>query len=365
MMEQFIRLPHRLNRHDPAWVAPLLMERREALSATANPFFRNAEVGFWLARRSGRVVGRISAQIDRRLQVEGAARIGHFGFPAGEDDPEVFTALTRAAETWLRSRGVGRVLGPFNLSINEEAGLLVDGYDTPPMLMMGHDPPHVAAHLERLGYAKAKDLLAYAYDMGQGLPAALEARLRRPLPDNLRLRNLDMRRYDAEVRTMVGIFNDAWSGNWGFLPFSEAETEHLGRAMRPIVDRRLVWFAEVNGEPAGFIVGLPNLNEAIRDLGGKLLPFGWAKLLWRLKVRGVRSGRVPLMGIKQRFATGLLGGLLPFLLIGALRRAGAVQGYRRIEMSWILEDNQPMCRINEVLGGVAYKTYRIYQKQLA
>lgn len=364
MMEQFIRLPYRLNRSDPAWVPPLLMERREALDARTNPFFRHAQVRFWLARRSGRPVGRISAQIDRRLQAEGADRVGHFGLLAGEDDPDVFAALTRTAEAWLRSQGVRQVLGPFNLSINEEAGLLVDGYETPPMLMMGHDPRHAALHLERLGYTKAKDLLAYLYDTRNPMPAALEARYRRRLPANLRLRQVDMGRFDDEVRTLAQIFNDAWADNWGFLPFDDEAVVHLGRAMRPIVDRRLVWFAEIDNEAAAFIVGLPNLNEMIADLDGRLLPFGWAKLLWRLKVRGPRSARVPLMGVKRHFAKGLLGGLMPFLLIGALRREGLALGYRNVEMSWILEDNHPMRRINEALGGVAYKTYRIYRKAL-
>ncbi|BBK41119.1 hypothetical protein STVA_11390 [Allostella vacuolata] len=364
MLEQFIRLPYRLQRGDPAWVPPLLMERREALSARKNPLFRQAEVCFWLARRDGRAVGRISAQIDRRLQADGREGIGHFGMLAGEDDPAVFAGLVGAAEAWLRSRGIGRVLGPFNLSINEEAGLLVDGHDTPPMLMMGHDAPYVAGHLERLGYAKEKDLLAYLYDLKRPLPAAITARMERTVPANLRLRPVDMRRFDQEVQTLVDIFNDAWSDNWGFLPFSRDEAHHLGRSMRPLVDRRLIWFAEVDGEAAGFIVGLPNLNAVIADLDGRLLPFGWAKLLWRLKVRRPTSARVPLMGIRRRFGHGLLGGLLPFLLIGSLRREGEALGYRHVELSWILEDNQPMRRINEVVGSVAYKTYRVYGKSL-
>jgi hypothetical protein len=181
----------------------------------------------------------------------------------------------------------------------------------------------------------------------------------------LKVRPLDLKRYDAEVSTVSELFNDAWAGNWGFVPLSEVETSELAKQLKILLNEKLIWFAEYEGKPIGFIVCLPNVNEAIRDLGGRLLPFGWAKLLWRLKVRGVKSARVPLMGIRRGFDRGFLGSLTPFLLIEAVRREGLKLGFRSVELSWILEDNAPMRRINEVIGGKAYKTYRLYSKTLA
>jgi hypothetical protein len=363
-LDRFIRLPSHLLAGDPAWVPPLIYERKEALSPEKNPFFRHAEVMFWLARRNGRDVGRISAQIDR-LSVAVRPGVGWFGLIAAEDDEAVFAALTAKAEHWLRERGMVTVQGPFSLSINEEAGLLVDGFDTPPMLMMGHDSPHAGRRLEQQGYAKAKDLIAYLCEIQAELPAAARALIERPLPDGVRLRRLDISRYGPEIAALTEIFNDAWSGNWGFVPLTEAETKYLARALRPLIRRDLIWFVEVQGEPAAFGVCLPNLNEAIRDLGGKLFPIGWLKLLWRLKISGVKTARVPLMGIKRKYANALLGSLMAFLIMDALRRNARRLGFREVELSWILEDNLPMRRINEALGGRPYKTYRVYQKDLS
>lgn len=357
---RFVNFPYRLMRGDPAWRPPLRLERREALSPAHNPFFQHAEVRYWIAVRNGRDVGRISAQADR---LQPGPR-GHFGLLAAEDDPAVFAALTGAAEHWLRSRGVSEVLGPFNLSVNEEVGLLVDGFDTPPMVMMGHDPPYAGGRLEALGYVKAKDLYAYKRNLRDELPAPLRSRLARGAAPGVRLRPLDIRRFGREVETMASIFNDAWAGNWGFTPWTEAETRHVAASLRPVLDRRLVWFAEVGSETAGFVVALPNLNEAARDLDGRLLPFGWAKLLWRLKVRGVRSVRVPLMGVRPAFARAPGGALLPLMLINAALEAGRRAGYQEVEVSWVLEDNRPMNHIAQALGSERYKTYRVYRKPL-
>ncbi|MBE7216892.1 MAG: LptF/LptG family permease [Caulobacteraceae bacterium] len=367
LLERFIRLPMRLNAGDPNYVAPLLMERREALSPATNPFFEHADVRFWLATLDGRDVGRISAQVDRLAQArEGdASRTGAFGLLAAEDDPAIFAALAETAEAWLREQGCTRALGPLNLSINEEVGLLVEGFDTPPMVMMGHDPPYAGPRLEALGYAKAKDVYAYLCRNTDDLPAAVLKRIRRGAPEGVRLRPLDMSRFDAEVATLTSILNDAWSQNWGFVPTTEAETRALAKALKLVVDPRLTWFAEIDGEPAGVIVYLPNLNEAIRDLGGKLLPFGWAKLLWRLKVRRVKSARVPLMGVARRFQGERRGQLLPFLLIDRGGREAFRLGYTSFELSWVLEDNRAMRRIAEAIGARVYKTYRIYEKPLA
>ncbi|WP_374470502.1 dATP pyrophosphohydrolase [Phenylobacterium sp.] len=362
-LDRFVRLPMRLNRHDPNYIAPLLMERREALSPKTNPFFAHAEVQLWLAVRDGRDVGRISAQIDA-LMPQAMGRAGHFGMIAAEDDPAVFAALFAAAEGWLRDRGRDRALGPFNLSINEEVGLLVDGHDTPPMVMMGHDPAYVGGRIEALGYAKARDVYAYLADTTHDLPDRILNRIRRGPPEGVVVRELDMSRYEEEVRDLTQILNDAWADNWGFTPTTEAETAQLAKALKPVIDRRLTWFAEIDGEPAGFIVFLPNVNEAIRDLDGKLLPFGWAKLLWRLKVKGLKTARVPLMGVRRKFAATARGTLLPFLLMDAGASAARRLGYQRAELSWILEDNRAMNHILQAAGAEVYKTYRIYEKAL-
>jgi len=363
-LERFIRLPMRLNAGDPNWIAPLMLERREALSPRHNPFFEHADVQFWLACRGGRDVGRISAQIDHLARTDPAAPAGYFGMIAAEDDAEIFAALFAAAEAWLSVRGRVQVLGPFNLSINEEVGLLIDGFDTPPMLLMGHDPAYVGRRIEAQGYAKAKDVFAYISDVPVFTPG-VQARLKRPLPAGVVLRPVRMNRFDEDVRILVDILNDAWSQNWGFAPVTEAETKHLAGSIRPILHPRLVWFLEIDGEAAGFGVLLPNLNDAIHDLDGKLFPFGWAKLLWRLKVRGVKRGRVPLMGIKRKFARDPRGAFAPFVILDAIRREGVKLGITQAEYSWILEDNLPMRHILEGFGARIYKTYRIYGKSIA
>ncbi len=363
-LERFIRVPMRLNAADPNWVAPLMMERREALSPKHNPFFEHADHQFFLAVRSGRDVGRISAQIDHLAPSHPGDPAGYFGMIAAENDPLVFTTLFAAAEAWLRARGRTRALGPFNLSINEEVGLLVDGFDAPPMMMMGHDPAYAGARIEAQGYAKAKDVYAYISGVPTFTPG-VQARLDRPLPDGMVIRPVRMNQFDAEVRELVGVLNDAWANNWNAAPVTEAETRHLGRSLKMILEPRLVWFLEIDGETAAFVVMLPNLNDAIADLNGRLLPLGWAKLLWRLKVKKPRRGRVPLMGVKQKFARDPRGRLAPFVLVDKIRSEGVKLGITEGEYSWILEDNRPMRHILEAFGARIYKTYRIYEKRLA
>jgi hypothetical protein len=363
LLNRFIRLPERLHRADANYIAPLHIERLDALTPK-NPFFAHADVQFWIARKDGRDVGRISAQIDHQALAVRPDATGQFGMIAAENDPEIFKALAMTAADWLRARGMKRIQGPFNLNINEEMGLLVDGFDTPPMLLMGHDLPYVATRLEELGFVKEKDVYAYLYDITVDLPAGARRLLDRPLPKDIQVRRLDLKRYDEEVRTITNIFNDAWANNWGFVPLSAIETDHLAKSLKPLLDPRLVSIVEQNGEPVGFLVCLPNINEAIRDIGGKLFPFGVLKLLWRLKVAGVKTARVPLMGVRRKAAQGFIGKLLPFLLIDVVRKEAAKMGFTHVELSWILEDNMPMRHINESLGGVAYKTYRIYERQL-
>ena len=363
-LDRFIAVPMRLGADDPNYIAPLIFERRQSLSAKGNPFFDHAEVQFWLAVRDGRDVGRISAQIDR-LNPQTPDGIGNFGMIAAEDDPEIFAALFRRAEDWLQTRGCRVALGPVNLSTNEEVGLLVEGHANPPMFMMSHDPRYTPARIEEQGYGRAKDIFAYTCSVTDDLPAPILRRIRKGLPPGVTLRMLDMSRFEAEVDTLTGILNDAWSGNWGFTPTTEAETKALASTLRLLIDKRLTWFAEIDGETVGFMILLPNINEAIADLKGKLFPFGWAKLIWRLKIRGVKTGRVPLMGVKRKVAGSLRGQLLPFLLIDTVAQAARKLGYARYELSWVLEDNAAMRRICDAGGARVYKTYRLYQKTLA
>ncbi|WP_296598554.1 dATP pyrophosphohydrolase [Phenylobacterium sp.] len=363
-LDRFIRVPMRLGARDPNYIAPLLFERGESLTAKGNPFFEHADVQFWLAVKDGRDVGRISAQIDH-LNPQTKDGVGHFGLIAAEDDPAVFEALFATAEAWLKAKGCRTAIGPVNLSTNEEVGLLVEGHDTPPMFMMSHDAPHTPGRIEGAGYARAKDIYAYVCSVADDLPAPILRRVRKTPAEGVVLRELDMKRFDEEVRTLTGILNDAWSENWGFTPTTEAETKALASTLKLLIDRRLAWFAEIDGEPAGFMILLPNINEAIADLKGKLFPFGFVKLLWRLKVKGPKTGRVPLMGVKKKFAGTLRGQLLPFQLIDAVAQAARKLGYERYELSWILEDNTAMRRICDAGGAKVYKTYRLYEKALA
>lgn len=358
----FLRLPDRLHADDPCYVAPLLLQRREMLDAARNPYFGHAEVALFLAWRHGRPVGRVSAQIDYHA-VERHGLIGHFGLLAAEDEA-VVAALMAAVERFLAAKGMARVCGPFNLSINQEAGLLVEGRDTPPTMLTPHDLPHLGPALERLGYGKVRDLLAYAAPVEQE-PAALARRLVVGLPSGrLRLRPFRLASLGEEITRALGIFNDAWQDNWGFVPLTEDEMRALAVSLQPLLDEGLTCFAEIDGEPVGMLIALPDLNEAIRGLQGRLLPFGWARLLWRLKARGVKGARVPLMGVRRAMTGSALGAVIPFAMVEMVRSHLWAKGYRRVEMSWILEDNLAMRRMAEAAGCVVTKRWRLYERAL-
>ncbi len=361
----FIGVTRRIYADDPHWVQPLTWERLGHLNAAKNPFLRPIEASYWLVLFDGEPVGRISAQVNRAHLARHDDATGHFGFLEAIDDEEVFDLLLETAATWLRLRGMARMMGPFSLSINDETGTLVNGFDTPPSMMMPHGRPYYDARLHEQGLAKAKDLIAYHIDMTVPLPAAatrLIERARRA--GGLVVRPLDMRRYVDEIRLICAIFNDAWAENWGFIPFGDAEAHYLAHNIRPLVDGSWFAIAELDGEPAAMTVTLPNLNEAIADLDGRLLPFGWARLLWRLKVMGVKTGRMPLMGLKRRWHGTLKGTAAALGVIDAVRAAHAGRGVTGGELSWVLEDNAAIQRIIEAVGAVPYKTYRVYEKAL-
>jgi len=362
-LDRFIKLPGSILGSDPAWISPLHLERRLHLGAKTNPWFEHARWQGWIAYRGDRPVGRISAQIDSLHLERYQDATGFFGMLDAEDSQETFAALIGAAEQWLRGEGIERVRGPLSLSINDEVGLLVDGFDTPPVFMMGHAWPYYGAHIEACGYRKAKDMIAYMIAPDFPAPKIMQ-RLLDKSGQQVRVRPMDRSRFDEELATLRDIFNDAWSENWGFVPFTEAEFKDLGHTLRLLIASELIQVAEVNGEPAAFIAALPNVNETIRDFDGKLLPFNWARLLWQLKVRFPKSARVPLMGVRRRFHNTPLGPGLAFLVIDAVRHELVARGVEQVELSWILEDNAGMRNIIESIGGRDYKRYRVYEREL-
>jgi hypothetical protein len=363
-LKAFIEVPWSIYRGDPCWVPPLKLERREALSGK-NPFFEHARWKAWTAWREGMPVGRISAQVDELFLRRHDAETGFFGLIEGPDDPAVFGALFGAAESWLRGQGMRAALGPFNLGINQEIGCLVSGFDTPPYVMMGHARPYYDQRIVEQGYRAAQELLAYELGAESfGLPDRVRQLLAR-LSGKISVRRVDRRNTAEELALMRDIFNDAWSENWGFVEFTEAEFQSVGKELFRIVPRDFTWIAEADGEPAAFIVLLPNLNESIADLDGRLWPLGWLKLLWRLKIRPLSSGRVALMGVRRRYQHTRLGPALAFATIKALEAPARRRGMMRVEMSWILEQNQGIRNIIEQIGGRVSKRYRMYRKDLA
>jgi hypothetical protein len=361
-LKEFIRLPWSLYKDDPNWIPPLILERRMQLSPK-NPYFEHAKFCSWIAYRKGKPVGRISAQIDRLHIDRYQDATGFFGMLEAEDDNLTFRALLGTAERWLRDLGMKRISGPFNLSINQELGLLVDGFDTPPSLMMGHARPYYADRIEEDGYQKEKDLLAYIISTDSKMTAAAK-RITARAKDRIHIRRLQKSDFVNELEIIRNIFNDAWSQNWGFIPWTEAEVEHLGKDLKMLADEELVKIAEVDGKPAAFIVLLPNINEIIQDLNGRLLPFGWLKLLWRLKVKYPKSARIPLMGVRSQYHDSLMGAALAFGVIADVQQPALKHGIKEVELSWILEENKGMRNVIESVNGRVYKTYRIYSKEL-
>ena len=361
-LERFIRVPWPIYAGDRYWIPPLFFERKEHLSAK-NPYFRHAEWQAWVAFRNGEPVGRISAQVDQLHLERFSDETGFFGFLEANDNPDTFRLLLETACDWLRERGMKRVRGPFNFSINDECGLLVEGFDTPPSVMMGHARPYYADRLEALGYSKARDLLAYRLDTDFVIPGAMR---KLTAKSSKRITVSPMRRshLKEELGILRDLFNNAWANNWGFVPFTREEFDELGRNLARLVPEDFIQIAAVDGKPAAMTVVLPNLNEAARDLNGRLLPLGWLKLLWRLKRHKLRTARITLMGVRQEYQNSALGITLAYKVMDAVRLPVIRQGIDEVEMSWVLEDNSNMRHIIESLGADPYKRYRIYEKDI-
>ena len=343
---------------------PLLRLQDELFSPKKNAFFEHADVQLFLARRDAVVVGRISAHIDHEHNRYHDERTGFFGFFETENDPTVAGTLLGSAERWLRERGMERVRGPMNFSINGEIGFLVEGFDSPPVVMMPYTHAYYLNLTESYGYAKAKDLYAWrwqAQPVPEGSPAKMAAELRgRP---EVKVRRANMKRFAAEVRTILELYNDSFRANWGFVPATAAEADQMARDLKLVANPRVAPIVEISGQPAGVALAIPNLNQAIRDLNGRLFPFGFIKLLWRLKVRSPGSGRLIILGVKKEFRTRRYAGLA-YLLCDEIYHGAIECGFKWAEFSWTLEDNNLINNLIEKVGAERYKRYRLYEKAL-
>nr|WP_307089255.1 N-acetyltransferase [Sphingomonas faeni] len=366
----FVDLPFRLYRDDPSWVPPLKGEALGLITPAKNGWFSHAKAQLFLAYERGRVVGRISAHIDTLALTMPAEQgfgpgVGQWGLMEAERE-EVFVALLAEAEDWLRQQGMTRALGPISMSIWEDPGLLVHGFDHPPTIMMGHAKPVYREWIERAGYRRVKELLTYDLDITKGFPKIVQRIVAsgRANP-RIRIRPVDKSRFKDEAALILAILNDAWSDNWGFVPLTDPEIDDVGIKLKPIVFNDLISIAELDGRPVAFMIALPDLNEAIKPLNGSLLPFGWAKLLWWLRKPQVRTIRVPLMGVIKELQASRMASQLAFMMIENIRSAAVANyGATRSEIGWILDDNKGMRSIAETINSKVNKIYNIYGRDL-
>jgi hypothetical protein len=361
----FVNLAWDVYRDDPAWVPPLKDEVHGLITPGKNPWFEHAKAKFWLAERGGKVVGRISAQVDELVQKHMGDGTGQWGM-LETTDREASAALIATAEDWLREQGMTAAMGPISLSIWDEPGLEIEGFEEPPTAMMGHHRPEYRQWIEAAGYEKAKDLLTYEVNIASWSDPKID-RLIAAGERNKRIhiRMVDKSRFDEEARLILNLLNDAWSANWGYVPLTESEIAYAGKKLKPIIYNELVRIAEYDGEPVAFMITLPDINELIKDLNGELFPFNWMKLLWRLRKPRTRRARVPLMGVAKKLHHTLLASQLAFMLIEFTRRDCVGKfGIETGEFGWILEDNKGMLSIAELPGARINHRYRIYQKAL-
>jgi len=361
----FHHLPFKIYEGDPQWVAPLLLERKFHFQPKHNPYFQHARAAFFLAYRGAAPVGRITAQIDQLHLERYNDATGHFGFIEAVDEAEVFSALLSAAENWLRQNGMKRAIGPVSFSLWDQPGLLVDGFDTPPYVMMNHHRPYYAGHIAANGYQKAEDLIAYRYGPQASLKSWDRLMARAMRGGEITLRNIHMdKRFKDEVAMLLDIINDAWSDNWGYVRMTQAEIDELAGVLKLLLRPGDVAIAEYQGKPAAFTAIFPNLNEAIRDMNGRLFPFNWIKLLWRMKVKRPKTARMPMMGVRKSLQATPVGAALALSVIRSVREFNFSNGVEDSELSWILERNDRVRHVIEMVGGVPYKTYRVYEKPL-
>jgi GNAT superfamily N-acetyltransferase len=360
--DRFIRLPWRIYADDPAWVPPLMSDVRK-LMGPDHPFHDHADTEFFLAVRDGRVVGRIAAAVNHQYNEFHDARTGFVGLFEAVDDQAVADRLLETAAGWLRERGMAGAIGPFNLSTNDELyspGVLLDGYDSPPVLLMGHNPPYYRGLFEGAGWEKAHDLLTYRLEAAPPPPRLVNGveRMTNRI-DGLVVRQLELGRLDREVELIKEVYNSAWEKNWGFAPLTDAEIRRLASDLKPIVDERFALLAEVHGEPVGFALALPDYNQALKHVNGRLFPFGFLKLLWHR--RRIDRFRIFTLGLKPGYRRKGIDALFYLRMFENALDDGGITG---AEAGWILEDNWGMRRGMERMGAHLFRTYRVYGKGL-
>ena len=354
---EFLSFPYCLYQGHSFWVPPLRSAQKELFDRTKHPFHRHATMRRFLATRSGRTVGRIAAILDPRHNEFHDEKAGFFGFFDLIDDAAVASGLLGTARGWLRQHGVDVIRGPVNPSTNYECGLLVDGFDSCPRVMMTYNYPYYGRLVEQAGLRKAKDLLAYDIATAEAHNSRVDALLERVSLDGIHIRSLRVSEFDHEVELAWSVYNSAWARNWGFVPMTREEFIHHAHAIRPILVPELALLAEVGDHLAGFALAVPDINEALKHVGGRLFPFGLVKLLWHQ--RHIRHLRVVLLGVRPEYrATPAAAGLYALLI-----RAGRRLNHAGAECSWVLEDNVLMRRAIESLGGTVSKTYRVYEWQ--
>ncbi len=363
-LRKFIRFPHTLYSDDPDYRSPPDVMRWTQLSESMNPWFEHGEAQLFLAERNGRVAGRISAQVDDNHLARHEDGAGFFGWFECVDDRSVSLALFQAAEDWCRERDMERIRGPFNFSINEECGMLVEGFDSPNYVMMPHGRPYYQSHTEAAGFEQAKDLYAWRFNREEMPQTAREIAEDMKDYPGLEIRPIDMDNIERDVDIIMDIFNDAWSDNWGYVPMTEAEIQQLADEFKLVVDPDLCLIAEHEGNPVGMCVALPNINEAFEDQKGRLFPFGWAKALWKLKVQRPSTFRLILLGLREEARGTSMGGV-SVLMYSMIHQNAYEAGYEQAEASWTLADNDDINRGMEFMGAEQYKTYRIYEKELS
>jgi GNAT superfamily N-acetyltransferase len=364
-LKRFVKVPFRLHRDSEQWVPPLVFERMQFLDRKKNPWFEHGEAEFFLAERDGEAVGRISAHVDSRWDSYQGGNDAMFGFFETAEDPEVVRALFGAAEEWARDKGRERILGPMDFTTNDEIGILIEGFERQPMILEPWHPPYYQRLIEAEGFAKAMDVLMWELRMGQLKegekfdPSIHEAAEKALHDEGITIRNMRKRDMAAEVRRFMDVYNEAWGDNWGFVPITDAEVEFQAKNLKQVLDEEWTFMAEKDGEVVGAALTLPDINQVMAQLNGRLLPFGWAKFL--LGKRKIDRLRVFALGVKHDYRhTGVAAGLY----LEHIKMAALPDKIHWGEMGWILETNKPMNRAMEGMGGKIVKKYRLYERAL-